>query len=451
MILPLISVPYLSRVMGAERMGEYSYTFSIVNYFMLISMLGISNYGNKQISRVRDNKEMIYKTFWEIYAIQFSMALLLSFAYLAYLFVFCTSYNVLAWIQFLCLISCFFDINWFFFGLEKFKITVTRNSIIKIVTIFLILLFIKSDRDVWKYTLIMSTSTLLSQMILWKFLTKQIKLRKVSFGGMKQHIKEIIVLFIPVIAYSVYKIMDKTMIGSFKGVVDLGYFEYAEKIYNMPLALITALGTIMLPKVSNMLSRKQFNEVKALTYKSLEFIYFAAFPITFGLISVSRDFCIGFLGQDYSRTGDLLIGLAFCIIFVSVANVIRTQILIPEGKNKEYVLATCFGATINLILNLVFIPKLGAVGACIGTVAAEFFVMLYQIICVKKFFVVEENMKKICKYLLSSVIMAVVINVIGCFIDGLWIRIFMKVITGGIIYMTLNIKYVFNLLGYRKQ
>lgn len=450
MTVPLISVPYVSRVMGAEAMGQYSYTYSIINYFMLISLLGITNYGNKRISYVRDNKVSLKINFWSIYSIQFIMTVSMMLVYTVYLILFCEKFVFIALVQFPFLISCAFDINWFFFGLENFKITVTRNIFIKIFGIILIFLLVKSPKDVWKYTLIMSLSMLISQGVLWIFLFKEIKFYKADFSEIRIHIKDCLVLFIPVIAYSIYKIMDKTMLGAMKHTIDLGYYEYAEKIYNIPLGIITALGTIMLPKISNMISKKQENEANKITYKSFEFVYFLSLPMMFGLMGTGSNIAILFLGKEYRRTGMLLTILSTCIIFVSIANIVRTQILIPHGKNKQYIMATCLGALLNFVININLIPKYGAIGACIGTVIAEFSVMLHQVVFIKKMFFVKKNIKAFIVFFIKAFIMFCIVYCIGLINVSLILKLFLQVFLGSMFYFSINYRYVLNLTGVRR-
>ena len=248
--VPLITVPYVSRVLGAENVGIYSYTYSIVYIFMLSGMLGINNYGSRTIARVRDDKDELSRTFFSIYFLQLMINIIALVLYSIYVLVFANSYKSVYFIQTIFLISICFDINWFFFGLEKFKITVTRNLIIKILSVILVFIFVKDKGDLNVYTFIMSFSALLSQIFLIIILPKYVKLKKVKFKEIFSHFKEILYLFIPVLSFSIYKVMDKTMIGLFSSVTQVAYYEYAEKLMNIPTAVISALGTVMLPHMS---------------------------------------------------------------------------------------------------------------------------------------------------------------------------------------------------------
>jgi O-antigen/teichoic acid export membrane protein len=160
LILPLITVPYVSRVLGADGVGTYSYTYSIAYYFMIIAMLGLNNYGNRRIAKVRDNKEDLSKEFWSIYKLQLITSSIMIILYFLYVSLFATKYKLIAFIQILYVASSMLDINWFFFGIEKFKLTITRNTIIKVFSLILIFIFVKNENDLWKYTTILSSSIL---------------------------------------------------------------------------------------------------------------------------------------------------------------------------------------------------------------------------------------------------------------------------------------------------
>ena len=259
-IIPLILSPYLSRVIHAKGIGIYSYTYSIVYYFMLLTLLGVNNYGNRTIAKVRDDKTKLSKTFWSIYLMQLIMGIIMLILYFGYIFIFNIEYRTIALIQSLFILSSILDINWFFWGMEEFKKTIGRNTIVKILNAIMIVLIVRNDNDLWKYALIMGVMTCISQLILWIYIRKYINIEKIMFVDIKNHFKPNIVLFIPVIAVSLYKIMDKIMLGSLANVTEVGYYENAEKIINMPMTLITALGTIMIPKISNLSSKGEIKK-----------------------------------------------------------------------------------------------------------------------------------------------------------------------------------------------
>lgn len=441
-VFPLITIPYISRVLGVENIGIYSYTFSIVSLFMLVGMLGITNYGNRSIASVRDNKNKVAYNFWSIYNFQLFISGIVCFIYLAYIFLFVKQYNLFFMIQFIQLLSVCLDINWFYFGLEKFKITVSRNLIIKIFSIFCIFLFVHDKSDLWKYTLIMSLSVFISQLYLILNLKKYISYVKVSFKESLSNLRGCLILFIPVLAYGIYRIMDKTMLGNLSSVVELGYYENAERIINIPISVINALGTVMLPRMSYLMAKEK-NGYKEKITESMNLALLLSCIMSMGLILIGDDVAIILFGEEFLKSGFIIKLLSFTILFSSWANVIRTQYLIPSGNDKIYVLSTVAGALINLFSNFLFIPMFGSVGACIGTILAEFFVMLYQTICVRKVLDIKKYCVIFLKNIVKSIIIVVIVGLCISIIESIMIRLSAAVILSIILTIVFNYKYIF--------
>ena len=398
---------------------------------------------------MRDNKIKLSKTFFSIYSIQFFMSLLMIVLYLIYVYCFNNNYKTRALIQIIHLLSCTFDINWFFFGLEKFKITITRNIIIKFFSLFLIFLFVKTKNDLWVYTIIMATSTLASQLVLIPFLLKEIKYYKIKKMDIINHLKPCLLLFVPVIAISLYKIMDKIMLGIMSSVNEVGLYEQAEKIVNIPFGIITALGTVMLPRISNLVSKGDDNKIKKYIEKSITFMMFLAFPMTMGIMAISDDFIPLFLGKEFLKSSTLVYYLSTTIIFLSLANVIRTQYLLPKEKDKIYILSVILGALINLIINYILIPKYSSIGAAIGTIIAEFIVMVVQILCINRELPIKEYIVNIIPFFIKSTIMFFIIFTFRMIKMNSLLRIIIQVIIGCIIYFLLNMKYILSILNVK--
>lgn len=450
LIIPLVTAPYLSRTIGAKGVGTYSYTYSIVNYFMLLTLLGVNNYGNRSIAKVRDNKDRLSKTFWSIFSIQLIMGISMSIFYFTYVLIFDNEYKSIAFIQSLFIISAMIDINWFFFGMEEFKKTITRNTFVKIGNALLIITLVKNSNDVWKYTLIMSGMTCLSQIILWSFLKKYIKFVKPKWSDIKKHIKPNLVLFIPVIAVSLYKIMDKIMLGLISSVSEVGFYENAEKIVNLPLTLITALGTVMLPRMSNLTAKGDNKKVKEYIKKSEKFVMFMSLPMFCGLIAIGYHFAPLFFGNEFQKTGILIMLLSSTLPFISFANVLRTQYLIPREEDKIYIKSVFLGALTNFIMNSIFIYNYGSIGACFGTITAEFAVMFYQAIAIRKELPIKEYVINALPFLIRALIMLLIIYLFNYIEIDYLLRIMIQVMLGCLIYGLLNIKYILSIMDLKK-
>jgi len=457
LIVPLITTPYISRVIGAEGVGIYTYTYSIVYYFTLIAMMGINNYGNRTIAKVRDNKEKMADTFISIYTLQFIMSVIMIFIYLIYVLFLTNEYRWMHTIQMIYMISVIFDINWLYFGLEKFKITVTRNVIIKVISTIFIFIFVKERTDLWKYTVIMATSTLITQLYLWTILKKNVNINKENiqknYKNALKHLKPTLILFIPVIAVSLYKIMDKIMLGQLSSMTEVGLYENSEKIVNIPLGLINALGTIMLPRMSNIIANGKKEEMHQYINKSIEFVMFLSCAIAFGIMTIGPEFAPLFFGEEFMESGKLISYLAVTTIFISWANVIRTQYLIPMEKDKIYICSVIFGAIFNFNFNMILIPRFNALGAVISTILAEFTVMAMQTIAVRKELPIKKYILKSIKFIISAIIMYVVLFTLEKMLKNIisgWTLIIFEVILGIIIYCILNIKYIKKTLNYKR-
>lgn len=449
-LIPLVSVPYVSRTLGVSNIGVYSYTYSIVYYFMLASMLGINNYGSRSIAKCKDDKQKRSYQFCSIYLLQFILSLIMLCLYVLVAFIFGGQYRTMLFIQTIYLFSVIFDINWFFFGIEKFKLTISRNVIIKVLSLILIFIFVKNDNDLWKYTMIMSGSTLISQTYLWLYLRKYIKFTKINLKDLIVHFKKCIILFIPVIAYSIYRVMDKTMIGAIVGPTELGFYENAEKIINIPISFITALGTVMLPYMSKNSDNSQETFNKKI-YSSFQLGFCFVIPMIFGLLAVGKNFAIIFFGSEFVKSGQIIQFLAVSILFTSIANVIRTNYLIPKEKDKIYVISTILGAIFNLLFNIILIPKFGAYGACVGTIVAEFTVMFYQLIVVRKDIDIRSMLKLLFKYLVKGIIMFIALLLIKLFIKNNILLLTVQIVVAIIIYFVLNYQYiVHDFIGKKK-
>ena len=200
-ILPFITSPYISRVLGAECIGIYAYTYSIVYYFKIFATLGITNYGNRLIAKSRSSQKEVDKAFSSLYALHFMLSVFIIILYIIFIILFPIKNKIISLIQSIYLIAELMDVSWFFFGMEKFKLTVTRNALVKILTAISIFVFVKTGTDLWKYVLILALGTLFGNASMWFFLPKYVKRYKFSIKDVLVHIKPMLVLFLSVMHY----------------------------------------------------------------------------------------------------------------------------------------------------------------------------------------------------------------------------------------------------------
>ncbi len=440
--LPLITAPYISRVLGANGIGIYAYTFSIASYYVLIEMLGVRNYGSRCIAMCQGDKKKLGVNFINIYFIQLCLSIAIFVVYLMYSICF-AKYKSFAILQSYYVLSGLFDISWFFFGLEKFKMTTIRSCVVKIISVICIFVFVRDISDVNVYIAIISISMLATQMSVWPFLKQEIELCKPSWKELKKHILPNLILFIPVIAISLYKIMDKIMIGKLSTMAQSGFYENSEKIVSIPMSLITSLGTVMLPRMSNIIASGNTEKGKDVIRKSMIFVSFIGIAMVFGLMGISKCFIPWFYGNEFIPCIEITFILSPTIIFICWANVIRTQYLLPNKLDKSYIVTVFLGAAVNFVLNYILIPRYGAYGAAIGTLVAEIVVALMQTIYVIKFLPIVEYLKDGTPFALIGIFMFYIVNFIENMLNISYFgRICIEIVVGASVYCFLSALYI---------
>lgn len=443
-LVPLITTPYLTRTIGAAGIGDYGFGYSVAYYFGMFIKLGLNNYGGRTIAYIRDDRKELSKEFWEIYFFQFFIGLIALAAYVLYcLFIRST---IISWLFSLYVISAAIDITWFYWGLEQFKITVRRDFIIKLFTTVGIFLFVKSAADTWIYVTLLCIGYLGSQALLWPTLPKYVDFIRPSRSGIVRHIKPNFILFIPTIAVSLYKMMDKVMLGVMSTNVEVGFYQSSENIIQVPMALINSLGTVMQPRTANLISNRAGEDVMERTFsRSILLAMFLSTSIGFGIMTVSKEFVPLFFGADFSKCIVLLQILLPSCMFLAFANVIRTQFLIPRKKDREYIISLFTGAGVNLVLNSLLIPQLSSVGAAIGTLAAEASVCIVQAWLMRKELHTGKYVVSSIPFVVSGAVMFLLWNS-RSFGSSELISLLIKVVIGGCTYIAvLGI-----LLGIRK-
>lgn len=436
--LPLITAPYLSRVLGATSLGIYSFTSSIVLYFTLFAMLGTVNYGTRTIAIKKGNKEELSRNFWGIFSLQVIVTAFCLVAYVFYMIKICQDNYTIAWLQGITVISCFFDVSWLFFGIENFKFTVVRSMEIKILTVVSILFWVKSPEDLWLYTLIMSIGTLANQIVLWAYVPRYVSIVKISMKDIFSHIKPNIVLFIPLLAMSVYHIMDKTMLGILSSYEQCGYYYNADKLINIPLCVINGVGTVMLPRMTALYNYGKREEANSLFMVSLEGIALVSIAMGCGIAAIAEEFIPFFFGKGYDTCIRLTMVLSPVLVIKGLTNTIRTQYLVPLKKEKYYINSVLSGAATNLVFNFVLIPRLGAMGAVLGTIFAELVACLIQFCVIAKEFYFRKYIQNCMLYILSGIIMFFVVRILSMFQLGLMFKLILEITVGVIVYVGLT-------------
>lgn len=435
-ITPLITAPYIARVLEADGVGVISYVSSVATYFTLFATMGITTYGQREISYVQDIKNLRSNTFWNIKVFQSFTAIII---FVIYIFFAILQENPYIYIIFsLNILSVVVDVSWFFQGLEEFGKTILVNIVFKLSGIIYIFLFVRTKDDLLVYAFGLSFFTFLGNISLWKYLPRYIeKIDRKNIHPFKD-VKMVLSFFLPTIAIEIYTVLDKIMIGVItKDAFENGYYEQAIRISKLTLSIVTALGVVMIPRIGYHFKRKDYEEVKKLIYRGYQFVWFIGIPICLGLIVVAKNFIPWFLGDGYDKVVSLIGILSFLIITIGISNVTGMQYMIPTGKQKTFTYTVIIGACVNFILNLILIPKFQSTGASIASVVAEMSITIIQLVTVRKEISIWEVVKLGRNYCLAGLIMAHVVECMGRGLTPNLVHTIMLISCGSVVYISI--------------
>ncbi len=438
-VLPLVTTPYLSRVLGAGPIGIYGYTLSIITYFILFGSLGIAMYGQREIAYVQDKKEEQSKTFWEIVIFR---VITMTVALIIFYLTFCLKgeYSLYYKILILELVANAIDISWYFQGVEDFGKTVVRNIIVKSLSLVCIFIFIKSPEDLWKYFLIYTLANLLGNLTMWMYIPKILPKIRLKELNLTKHIKPTLALFVPQIATQIYVVLDKTMVGNITGnMSEVGYYEQAQKIVKALMLVVTALGTVMSSRIANTYALKKDNEIKKYLEKSFNAVWFLGIPITLGLIAITPKMVPWFYGDGFNSVIPLLIATSPIILIIGLSNVTGSQYLIQVGNQRVFTISVTTGAVVNVIFNFILINMLGTIGAVISSNLAEISVLVVQLYYLREKIKIKNIFKNSWKYIISGIIMSIVVYAISIKMNTSCINTLIQICIGGILYFILLI------------
>lgn len=434
LIVPLITTPYISRVLKADGIGRYSITQAVMEYFVLFGLLGMATYGSRQIAYVRDDEDEKSQVFWDLNATRMITMILAMICYVIFC-MFVSENKLLYTIQIFTILASLVDISWYFAGIEKFKITAIRNILVKVVSVILIFIFVKSKKDLNLYAFIVSFSLFLGQIFLWVGIKKEVKYKKIIWKNVKEYLFGSFKLWLPTIAASIYTSFDKIMLGYYANDVQVGLYVNSQKIVKIATTVTTALATVTIPKVANSYSNGRIDEIRKMVYKSLAAVSFLAFPMCAGLMGIRETLVPWFLGKGFEPVVNLLLISSLLIITLSWSSILANQVLVATKRENLYTIAIIIAAVINLIFNIILIPRLQSLGALITSVAAEYIGMIIMFWFSRKIISFKLFLKKIWKYAVCSMIMYFIVYSIGRLLNSNFVTTMIQICIGGIIYI----------------
>ena len=436
-IIPLMIQPYIARVLGAGEVGAFSYTTAITGYFALVGNLGIATYGQLRVAAFRNDREKVSQIFWELAILRF---LMMAASTLLFILFICflarpenkTLYAVLT-VQ---IMASAIDIAWLLQGFEEFRKIVLRNTIIKVVSVILIFMFVKKQSDLYIYALIMNGSTLIGNASIWYFTPSFVDRVPLKRLNLQRHLRSCIIYFIPTIATTFYLSLDKQMIKWFTDTtVENGYYEFAQRIEQMAVTVVTSLSIVTMPRMANLFNLNAIDRMRNRLEQTIRFILLLSVPMCLGMMSVTDYLVPLYLGSGFERSATLLKIFSLLIVVVGLNNAVGKQVLMPVGRQKEYNMSVILGALVNFGLNLLLIPHFYSVGAVIASVASETSILLAFIYYSRDYIRLGWIIKASARYVIAGAAMAGVIAFSYTRLSMSWKSLAIQVVLGGIVYV----------------
>lgn len=456
LIFPLITFPYTSRVLGPVGIGKVNFAQSIVSYFVMVAMLGITNYSIREAAKLREDRERLSKFVKEILCINLLASII------AYILLFVTiflltrfsGYRILIILLSSAIIFTVVGIDWLFYAVEDLSPVTMRTFIFNLIALVLLFVFVKNQEDYLNYALISVFSSVGSNIF-----NLIVSRKYVDFGirmkfELKKHIKPIFLFFVMSIAATINSSLDVTMLGFISGDAQVGLYSAALKITRIA-ASVVASTTVILPRLSYYYSQNNFDELKKLFCKSFNMTAFFCFPLVTGLYLVSSSAIHLLSGDLYAGSVPVLKILTASIFFIAMSNLTGTHLFLAIGKEKYVLYSVLGGILFNILLNSFLIPRYGAAGAASATSVTEAVVTVIQIILAKEFFVFSMILKNLSHCIFSSAVMGIAVYFVQKIKLSVYSSFLLAVATGITVYTfllsLLRNEFALGLIGYVRR
>lgn len=405
-IFPLITFPYVSRVLLAEGNGKVAFATSVASYFTMVASLGIPTYGVRACAKVRDNNEVLSKTAQEILIINFIATLLVTITYLACI-VFVPRFAQDRILFLICgtnIVLNVFGANWIYQALEQYDYITARSIFFKILSVVLMFTFIHEQADYRAYAAILALSSVGSNILNFIRLRRIISFKRFEHYDFRKHLKPIFILFAQSVTVSIYTNLDTVMLGFMKNDRAVGLYNAAVKIKAVLLSFVSSLSNVLLPRMSYYVKKADKAKFLQLMSSALNAVLFMSLPLSMYFVFESKDAILFLAGEDYLGAIAAMQIITVAVIPNGLTGVLGVQVLTPLEKEKYVLYSVIVGAVSDFVLNCFMIPLWGPAGAALATTIAEFLVLFTQIIFTKQ--LLRESYKEIhiFRYLVTSII-----------------------------------------------
>ena len=420
-LIPLITTPYVTRMLGKSGMGAYQYVLTIATYFGLFANCGIKAYGNRCIAQAKDDSEKRSRVFSGILFQQMLLSFTVLAVYVLYTVLLGAEYRALFAVFIINLISAMLDVTWLFWGMEQFRAVALSTIVSRVAVAVGIFALVGGENDLQTYAILCSLGVIAVQAYLWTRVHRLVHIVRVPIKEIRCHLLPCLTLLIPTLAPTLFRTMDKLMLESVSGADAVGLYGAAEQLQTCMLGFITGLGVVMLPRISHLLSQGKEDDANGYIGKSMQFSVFIGCAFAFGIAAISDVFVPLYYGSAFAEAASLTVVLSPTIIMFSWAEVIRTQYIIPRKRDRIFVISILCGTAVNLVINAVCIPLFAgmhtilsitpetsaALGALPGTLLAELSVILVQYLYLRRELPFASYLRQILIFPAAGILMTV--------------------------------------------
>lgn len=431
-IFPLITFPYISRILLPEGTGKVSFATSVISYFVILAQLGIPTYGIRACAKVRDNREELSKTAHELLVINIIMC---CFSYLILGILLMTvpkfkSEKTLLIIVSLTLLFNTIGMEWLYKALEQYMYITIRSIIFKVIAVIAMFLLVHEKSDYIIYGAISIFASSASNIFNLINVHKYINLKPIGNYNLKQHLKPVFIFFAISCAATIYTNLDTVMLGFIKTDSDVGCYNAAVRIKSILVSIVTSLGVVLLPRASYYLKHNMISEFYKITKKAINFVFIIAVPLMAYFILFAKEGIFLLSGSAYIGAVKPMQIIMPTLVFIGLTNIMGIQMLVPMGKEKIVLYSEIAGALVDLVINIVLIPRWASAGAAIGTLVAEIIVWIVQYCALRKD-VKSAYLTIDYKTILWAILMAIVGVV---WVKTLSINVFFKLIISAVMF-----------------
>lgn len=375
-VLPIVTIPIVSRALGPNGIGKYNFVTSIVAYFILFAGLGLANYGIREIALVKDDRRMLSRKFWEleIFNLTFGIIVIVGYSILLIFIPEKTLYLVAG----ITIGASLLDITWFYSGIEEFRAITVVNMLVKIISFIAIIYFIKDSSHLTRYFAIQSLSIFFSNVTLWIFVFKYISFVKITIKDAWIHFIPALHFFLGKVSIVLYTNLNKTLLGLLSGTLMVGYYTNSMQIISIVVALLGTMDTVLLPRMSNLFHNNDEDAMIYLMKQTIDFQLFISIGAVFGINLINNQFVPWFFGNEFLILRYTIPVLSPVLILIPLGISVVRQYLMPRNRIKQFNISVIVTAIISVILNIILIPIIGIWGTIIAALVSEMVVVIIR-------------------------------------------------------------------------